>query len=290
MTQFLTLFTINISHAYYDAGCRDFDFVFPSDTAHQLRRGKLLAKKNSNALNILFEAGNSGDALIPFAGKTIRIGLKLMNPFFSNFTDLTFMTGRPALFCGNYEDPAALDTPAGTMLIGRVFSHPIETMERPLTAIVKDAGGQTLKHDVITASDNLSAISVNLTGRDAGAYEVEEVYSGGARTTSYYSDAELRQQGVFGVMEITIDGDFYSSPPAFNITFDAKREILKYYIVTRDFTSPELTKLSIVDNGHTEDGPECKFYESEAGGIYRGGYFSGIAWRQRHQSGAVQVQ
>ncbi|MBI5740880.1 MAG: hypothetical protein HZA16_09175 [Nitrospirae bacterium] len=89
-TRFRILFTLSIAHVYYNAACRDFDFVLPSHTAALLRNGKLLAKARDWILYVLYEADEAGAALISADGKTLRIGLKLLNSCFSNFTDLAF--------------------------------------------------------------------------------------------------------------------------------------------------------------------------------------------------------
>lgn len=113
-TQFRTLFTVNISHAYYNEGCKDFDFVFPADTAQLLRNGKLIAKVRDGVLYVLFEADKSGNVLVSIAEKTLRIGLKLLNPFFSNYTDLAFNSS--TLLYRNTGSPAVLDPPQPTTI------------------------------------------------------------------------------------------------------------------------------------------------------------------------------
>ena len=68
ITKFRTLFIVNISHAYYISDCKDFDFIFPADTAQLLRNGKLIAKALDGKLYVLFETDEAGSGLIPVPG------------------------------------------------------------------------------------------------------------------------------------------------------------------------------------------------------------------------------
>lgn len=255
-TKFRTLFMVSISHAYYSSDCKDFDFVFPADTAQLLRNGKLIAKVLDGKLYVLFETDEAGTALIPFAGKTLRIGLKLLNPYFCNFTEPTFKSNALTPLYRNTANPAALDAPEEVALVGQVFSHSLTNTERPVTVTLKNTNGQILQTDIIAAANNRTTVSYELTGQVAGAYTVEEAYSGSGETkrTTYYCDAELKQYGVFGAIEIEINSSFYTTHPTFMIAFNVKKEILKYYVVARNYSGTEFNNLSVNDNGFAEEG------------------------------------
>lgn len=254
ITKFHTLFMVNISHAYYISDCKDFDFIFPADTAQLLRNGKLIAKVLDGKLYVLFETDEAGTALIPVPGKTLRIGLKLLNPYFCNFTDFAFNFNTSISLYRNTNNSVALDAPEEITIAGRVFSHSLTNTERPVTVTLKNTSGHILQTDIITADNNTTTVSYELTGQAASAYTVEEAYSGETKRTTYYCDAELRQCGVFGAIEIEINSGFYTTPPTFVIAFNVKEEILKYYIVARNYSDTEFNQLSVKDNGFAEEG------------------------------------
>ena len=249
--QFQVLFTVSISHQYYSESCQDFSFTIPVDTGQLLRNGKLIAKSREGKLYVLFEADETKTALVSVAGKTLRFGLKLLNPFFSNFTDFNFNSSTPIY--RNSINPNVLNAVEKKTLVGQVFSHTLTDTVRPVTVTTQDANGQVWQTDTITATNNRSTVSYDLTGQASGIYSVEESYSGNIKTAAYYSDSELQGQGVFGVMEIEIDSSFYSTAPEFAIAFNAKSETLKYYVVANKYTAPELNQLSVSDTGFTED-------------------------------------
>jgi hypothetical protein len=260
MTQFRTLFTIAISHTYYSVGCGDFDFLFPADTVKRLQDKKMIARVREGKLYVLFEANETGTPLVSAPGTNLRIGLKLLNPSFTNFTDLGFdFNVTPPLY-RNRSDPTALDEAEEIALRGQVFSHMLTGAARPVTVTLKGAAGLVLQTETVTTANNRSAVSYDLSGHDAGVYSVEEAYPGETKAITYYFDPELQRLGVFGILEIKVDGSFYTTAPALGISFQAGKEILKYYIVAKNYTQAEFNQLSVEDEGFMENGqPQVNF-------------------------------
>ena len=268
-TQFKILFAVSIDHGYYTEGSQGFDFVIPEDTARLLRNGKMLTKVRDGALYVLFEANEAGVALIPSTGQRLRFGLKLLNPFFSNVTDLGFDVDTATPLYQNITNTLApVKEP---VLVGALFGHILTKDERPVTATLKDragqpvvvtlggGAGQRLQTETIT-STGVANISFDLTGKDAGVYTVEETYPSGTVSVLYYSDTALLQLGIFGVIEIDIDGSFYTTAPDFKITFEAKEETLKYYLIAKNYTDTEFNQFSVSDVGFSADKrPQIKF-------------------------------
>ena len=252
-TQFKTLFVVTIAHAYYRERCEDVEFIIPADTAKMLKNGRLLARELEGKLYVLFETDEAGAVLKPIPGQTLRIGLRLINPFFSNFTDVDASFASSTLLYGNAATPAALDAPAKFHLVGQVFSHVLTDGARPVTVTLKDMAGVVLQTNEVTAAVNRLSVSYDLTGLRAGAYSVEEDYPAGPTLTAYYSDAEMGKAAVFGIMQVKIDNGFYSAspPPEFEIAFDAREETLRYYVVATNYP---VDQLSVSDAGAAEDG------------------------------------
>lgn len=250
ITTFRTLFTVNIDHGYYSADCRDFEIFVPAGTADMLRNGKLIARMRNGKLNVLYEADQSGSALAPIAGTTLRFGMKLLNPLFSNITDFDVTT---PLYRNTLAE-ANLDPPLGVFVTGRILSHAFTKALRPVTVTVSNPDGQLLQMETITEDYDRSTITCDLYEQAPGAYRVVEEYPDGTETASYYSDQELLQSGIFGIVEIKVAGGFYTSRPSFTISFNAKREILKYYVVAGNYSANEFRHLSVEDNGFAEDG------------------------------------
>ena len=171
---------------------RDFAFWIPSATERLLAGGRILAKTRENRLNLLFEkkvGGTQFEPLLPLAGRTLQVGLKLLNRVFSNFTELPFLPGEGLpLYRNSDADPTQL--------------------EPPITLLLDPA---------------------------------------------HADDAELFREGLFCLVEIAVDASFYAAPPAFEISFQARAETLKYYVVARNYTAGEFNQLDVSDAGFAAD-------------------------------------
>ncbi|HEY5706367.1 MAG TPA: hypothetical protein VIS96_12405 [Terrimicrobiaceae bacterium] len=253
-TQFNTLFTVAISHAYYSDNCQDIRFIIPGDAAQLFKNGKLLARERDGKLHVIYEADDAGAALIAMSGKTVRIGLRLANPFFGNFTEGGANLATSRRLYRNSTSPTAFDPAVNITLTGPVFGHTLTNDARPATITLKDSAGQAHQSETISASDDRLTVSYDLTGQAPGTYTLDEVYPASAKQTLYYLDSPLLQAGVFGVLEVEIANGFYASAPEFQIPFDAREETLNYYVVARNYSETDLGLLSVVDAGFTDDG------------------------------------
>lgn len=251
--QFKTLFTVEIPHSYYRELCPDFSFILPRDTIQALQGGRLIAKSYHDRLYVLFEVDDTEQPIVTFEGNRLRFALKLLNPYFTNFTAFSFDLGRFKPLYRNQTILSTLDLPRSTILVGSQWQHFLQFPDRPVTVNLKNSQGQILRTQVLGSTQTQGEIAYDLTGLSAGLYQVEELYPSRSQRTDYYLDEELISQDIFGFLEVTIDPTFYSSPPAFSIPFTAKQETLKYYVVTQKYTDLELGQLAVTDTGFTED-------------------------------------
>jgi hypothetical protein len=256
MSRFDILLSLKVTHAYYGGLCRDFSFVLPQDTIKLMRGHRLISRDLDGVLHVLYPSDESS---APLVGKTLRIGLKLLNPGFGNFTEIGFNPTSVSAFYRNDAVPGQLDAPEHVTLIGQKLTLALTEAARPATIELRDASGDTLRSE--TVEDDRSSVSFDLTGVPPCSCTVEETYPGNViHSTDCYLDPELRQAGVLGLVEIRIDEAFPASHPAFEIAFDSRREILKYYLVVRNHTSAEVNQLSVSDAGFSDESrPEVVF-------------------------------
>ncbi|MFP5285728.1 MAG: hypothetical protein ACLGI9_08320, partial [Thermoanaerobaculia bacterium] len=258
--RFKTLFTLAVTHTYYGGVCRDLGFVLPPGAEPLLRGGRLIAKVLDGRLHVLFEAAEDSTPVALMAGRTLRIGLKQLNPHFPNFTVLPVDPAAGVALYTNTADPDALGAPQAVRLTGPVFSHALQQADRPVTVKLLDADGLTLAEQTVSDAGR-AEVSFDLTGQEPGFRKIEELYPGNVkRTADYLLDPELAREGVFGVAEVRIDAGFYTTPAAFEIAFEARQETLRYYLVVKKYSAAEIDQLSVSDAGFTEEGrPEVTF-------------------------------
>ncbi len=252
-SQFKTLLTIAMNHPYYEQGGDDFEFLLPSDTVQTLRNTKIMARSREGRRYFLYEADGAGNAIIDGSGKTLRIGLKLKNTFFSNFTTLPFGDSEAIPLFSNTSSSGLLDAAEETILVGKRFRHTLKKPDRPVTVHLKNSDDTSLKTETITLADNRLDIAFDLSGFTSGSYKLEAIYPGETLNTAYYLEPELRQAGLFGMIEIQLDAGFYNTAPEFQIPFQAREEILKYYLVVKNYSEAEFAQLSVSDAGFSEE-------------------------------------
>lgn len=266
---FKKLFTLSISHEYYGSTCEDFDLMVPEETRRLLLNGRLLVKHIGGVAYCVYEAGSGGAALAPLAGVSLRFGLRLRNPHFSNFTE-SDLNGQVALY-RNRAVPGQLDAMLGTELTGTVIPHQISKATRPVTLKLMNDAGNTLQTDQISSSSEISfsyqtGLLKSGHALSAGLYVVREEYPASSEEIHYYVEPELHLGGIYGIFEITLDNSFYQSAPEFEIAFQTRKQELKYYVVARKYSDADFAKLSVSDQGFSEDKrSEVKFTRVASG-------------------------
>ena len=117
MIEFAPLFTLEVTHEYYGGRAPDFEFTTPSATERLLAGGRLLAKTREAKLNLIYEKNPAGGPMCSLAGRTLQLGLRLLNPCFANFSVLPFLPGEGlALYANSGADPAVLQAPVPLLL------------------------------------------------------------------------------------------------------------------------------------------------------------------------------
>lgn len=245
---FRPLFTLAVAHTYYAERCRDFRFIVPEATAAELRRGRMIARELDGALHVLYEAhADTREARVKVPGAMLRFGLRLGNPYFSNFTavDAEFPRVKPRFT--NDADPAALQPAAAVRMVGETFAHTLGGTERPATATLRDAAGATVGAVTRAEGDASPSVSFDLRGWASGPYEVEEERPGVVRELSYYRDPELQREDAAAIVEVAVGAGFYTAPPALEVSFAARAELLSYYVVSHRYTEDDVAALEVAD-------------------------------------------
>ena len=259
MSEFRTLFTLSVAHTYYDGLCRDFQIVFPSDGARMLQQGRLVARELDGVFHVLYETDGTTSPLIPITGMKLRLGLRPVNPYFSYFTDL------PEDFYSSiriyrFEDTDTLALYGPVPLVAPVFTHAIAAVGRPVALTLRrEEGWNIVSTQTMTDTGTLTA-GFDATGWTPGIYVVQETVGATTTETRYYIDQELYVQGAIGVIDIDIDSTMYTDTQDFQIAFQAREEVMRYYVVAKNYSGADIIALAVADNGYTEDGrPQLTF-------------------------------
>jgi len=95
MTSYARLFGIDLKHAYYSNGlCGDFVVAPDADSEKVLINHRCIVKPKANGIDVFVEMGDDDRPKIVFPqGATFAFELRLKNPEFPLFTDLTPLQG-----------------------------------------------------------------------------------------------------------------------------------------------------------------------------------------------------
>lgn len=245
---FRPLFTLAVVHSYYAERCRDFRFVIPDGTAAELRRGRMIARELDGALHVLYEAhAESQEPRVKIAGARLRFGLRLANPYFSNFTavDAEFPRVKPRFT--NAADPATLAPAPGVRMAGETFAHALGGPERPATVTLRDVEGTLVATATREAGDAAPSVSFDLRDWPEGLYVADEERGGIVGQRAYYRDPGLQREDAAAVVEVVVSDAFYAAPPAFEAEFTARAEVLSYYVIAHKYGDEELDALQVTD-------------------------------------------
>lgn len=194
MIEFAPLFTLEAEHAYYGGRCADFDFRTPKPTVRCLAGARLLAKQREAQLAVFHEKG-----FAPLAeGTVLRFGLRLVNPWFANFTALPFPPGEALALYRNDGLNAVLDGPL-TLMLDPAVAEDAELMRAGLFALVE-----------ITVNDALYGAAQPPAFRIAFAARAEPL--------SYYVVARGYPQNQFNQLRVSDAGFNTDARP--EIVFD----------------------------------------------------------------------
>lgn len=209
--EFLPLLTLEAAHGYYGGRCPDLAFRVLPSTASALAGARTLAKIRDDRLHLLFERREGGGAFEPMASlarRTLRFGLKVVDPAFGNFTELPLVAEGGLPLYRNASNPRSLQAPAGLLLDPR---HPddAEIVRQGLLCLVE--------------------IAV-----DAGFYAAPPAFAvpfqARAETLRYYVVARNYTQTEFGQLDVSDAG----------FTADARPQIRFTRVAPSGFTPAEI--------------------------------------------------
>lgn len=246
---FRTLCELEVVHGYYQGLCEDIEFVVP-EAASALSAGKLLVRVRNGRLLVLFEADGEGNPRRDIHGAGLLVGLRIRHPGFANFTAAP-VAGEQLVLYGNTAAPAALDAALPAAFIAPRQRIVAQQAGRPLT-LDWQQGGATLVGQTLAAGEDEAIFET----RDwpGGRYLLRQLAGGPAGESHWLHAPALADGGLWGVVALTVDRDFYAHPPVFRIALQARQDALQYYVVARNFGAAEFGQLQLTDAGAVEQG------------------------------------
>lgn len=251
--RFDKLFTVAVDHAFHPGVHGDLQLLLPADTRRALARGKLLVREKDGVLHVLVETDEAGDPLVRLDATTLRFGIRLHNPYFTNFTALPADFPARKLYFHNHVDPTQLVADDPFVLLPSLFSHVPSAAARPVTVSLRNTEGVVVASDTLAAADARTSIPFDLRRLQPGPLELREEFPASTNMVLCYLDPEYGPLDLAGIIEVDVAQSFYDVPADLFITFGTLEQTLRYYVVARNYTQTHFNQLDVRDNGFNED-------------------------------------
>lgn len=237
--RYLPLLALQLTHPYYSDGrCPDFELEPAPATQQLLKNHRCVLKARPDGLRVLTAVTADDHPFIPVpAGATFTFRLRLRNPDFALFTDLTEMNQQLAPLYTNADSNG--DNPARLALTSRQARSTEQfAVSRPSAAERFALRGRPLTATGPADFDLEAAPAVAITHYDPAArvVTVDSAAAGVGDTFRVtYPTAPPRPRGVLAEIDLTIDdawADLTDGPQLFELAFETKRARWSYYLIT----------------------------------------------------------
>lgn len=227
-----TLFTLELLHDYYaDRRCGDFLLEPTTATQKLLANARCVLKPFSNGLRVLMPV----DFIALPADAVFGFQLRLQNPNFALFTDLSEVAGAAALLYRNNGAASQLQPGRRTA----TFTEPF-TVKKPAKTDAFTLGGRPLRGSALSAfvvtGPGLVSQPVSFD-EDGKVLRVNsaKAKAGDSFTVSYPIQPQLPPH-IFADVEISLA----AGGSQFEILFQAKKARWQYYVVTQANNLPAI--------------------------------------------------
>jgi hypothetical protein len=253
---FRPLWTLEVRHAFFGGACDALEFLVPPSTQLALAGAHAIARPRDGRLHVLYEAGENGQPLSTLAGRRFLFGLQPREPSFELITvPLGIASGDTALW-RNSPDADALAGPGAVRTSGEQLRIEPRSAQRPLTVRLFDATDTQRAQTLLDTGDEAWTPPGLFT---RGAWRVEED-DGNGPPQSWRLHVEPELAGAWGLLELTVDAGHIAAGHAFALSFAARSDTLRYYVVASRFGEAEFNQVQVLDNGFAaESRPAIQF-------------------------------
>ena len=260
------LYEIVTNHNYYaDGVAPDLSFQPTPESLKILKDNKLRVACNPGKVAVYFQSLDGSNPLVNLGEIKLTFTIQLQNAIeFLNFTNLNTSqdySGKKKLFFQNLPvEDTTIDHSLLDFLKGSVFTYrlPIST-ENPSTEeadlILRHiATNETISINEIAANQEGGFIqSIDLRKAKNGLYAFESTNTTSltTETEQIYIDDALATAPLFGLVEITYNGD---SPTQYQLNFQRKTTLWNYIVVNKS-SRTDFSELLVKDNNSNNEDP-----------------------------------
>ena len=253
MIRYQSLLTLQIAHSFFNGVVDDVDWLTSTRAKQIAAKSSALIKTNNGQLLIVNERDSNGLNIKPLNSASFFIGAHWRREELASVTAASSNPRQVPLF-RNIDNANALSPAQMVYLSNSRLRHAIVSVERPLTIRLIDSDGDVLNERVITAAMGLEALSFSEQPLPQGLVTVVEIKPNlTENVTHYVIDEELQGRSLSALFELRLAASMEQTPANLTASFNGVSQVLKYYVVTRNYSAQEQAELNIVDNGAVDD-------------------------------------
>jgi hypothetical protein len=241
---FRPLWTITVQHGFFGGDCDALGFIVPPATERVLAGAHALLRVVDGALHVLVEVDATDAPRSDLSGLRLLIGLKPREAAFDLITTPLNMPRGDAAVWDNTANANALGSPRAVRICGEQLRIEPRASERPLTLRIFSAANTLQAQAVLNVGDEAWSLPGLYT---RGEWRVEEQGVGAAASWALWVEPGL--VNAWGVLAISFDASHLPAGQNFSLSFTARSDTLRYYVVANRFGVAEFNSLSVQDTG-----------------------------------------
>ncbi len=242
--RFRPLWTVTVEHGFFGGNCEALSFSLTLTTERTLAGAHALLRVLDGALHVLVEVDGNNAPLSDLSGLRLLIGLKPRDVSFDFITTPLGLARGDAAVWDNTANANALGGPRAVRISGEQLRIEPRASERPLTLRLFDAANTLQAQTVLNIGDEAWTLPGLYTH---GEWRVEEQGAGPAASWALWVEPEL--VNAWGVLALGFDAGHLPAGQAFTLSFTARSDTLRYYVVANRFGLAEFDSLSVQDTG-----------------------------------------
>lgn len=245
---FRPLWTVMVQHGFFGGSCDALSFTLPPATVRALAGAHAVLRVLDGVLHVLVEVDDANAPISDLSGLRLLIAMK---PREASFDLITTPLGLPrgdAAVWDNTVNANALGGPRAVRISGEQLRIEPRATERPLTLRLFDAASSLQAQTGLNIGDEAWTLPGLYTH---GEWRVEEQGAGPAASWALWVEPEL--VNAWGVLVLGFDAGHLPAGQAFTLSFTARSDTLRYYVVASRFGMDEFNSLSVQDTGFAAD-------------------------------------
>ena len=241
---FRPLWTVSVQHSFFGGACDALSFSVPPATERALAGAHAMVRERDGVLHVLVEVDAADAPLSDLRGLRLQFGLRPREASFDLITTPLGVTRGDAAVWDNTADANALGAPRAVRISGEQLRIEPRSALRPLTVRLFDAANAQQAQIVLNVGDEAWTLPGRYT---RGEWRVEEQAAGPAASWALWVEPEL--VNAWGVLALGFDAGHLPAGQAFALSFNARSDTLRYYVVANRFGLAEFNSLSVQDDG-----------------------------------------